>query len=190
MSWPSSSFDPSRPHTAEVYDDGLDSDRLGEIVFHGRVNENGTTTTLGIEYGQNGTYDTTVAVPLGAPGGFRDYSIALSSLVPGETYDYRFVAGNGGGEIRTDASFFRVPLPALALSETSYAAHYFGAVDAIQVTANVSWTAVASDPWITITAGASGSGDGVIEFTVADHYGSTSERTGTITVNDVVVTIV
>ncbi len=42
------------------------------------------------------------------------------------------------------------------------------------------WTAVSNDSWLTISAGATGSGDGTVQYTVAANNGAT--RTGTITV--------
>ena len=42
------------------------------------------------------------------------------------------------------------------------------------------WTAASQTPWITITSGASGAGNGTVAFTVAPHSGP--PRTGTITV--------
>jgi hypothetical protein len=51
-----------------------------------------------------------------------------------------------------------------------------------------SWTAVSNVNWITITAGASGSGDGNVSYTVAIN-GTTSQRTGTLTVAGKAVTV-
>ncbi len=51
----------------------------------------------------------------------------------------------------------------------------------IDVTATVSWQATADQSWITIMAGASGSGDGTIRYDVSQNY-SFGYRTGTITV--------
>ena len=50
----------------------------------------------------------------------------------------------------------------------------------ITVTANVSWTATESLSWVTITDGASGSGNGTVTYSVTANTGSA--RTGTITV--------
>src|SRR5207247_325854 len=43
------------------------------------------------------------------------------------------------------------------------------------------WTAVSNDAWITVTTGASGSGNGSVTFSVAANTAGTS-RTGTLTV--------
>ena len=42
------------------------------------------------------------------------------------------------------------------------------------------WTASANDSWITITAGASGTGNGSVRFTVAKNNGK--KRDGTLTI--------
>lgn len=50
---------------------------------------------------------------------------------------------------------------------------------------NSSWTAVASDPsWIIIYAGASGTGDGEVQYIIAPYVGSGTARVGTIQIGD------
>jgi hypothetical protein len=51
---------------------------------------------------------------------------------------------------------------------------------AVTTSESCSWTAASNDPWITITGGASGSGNGAVSFSVAPNPASSS-RTGTIT---------
>jgi hypothetical protein len=65
-----------------------------------------------------------------------------------------------------------------------------GGTGTIQVTARsgCAWSAASSDPWIQVTAGATGSGDGVVSYTV-DVNSSISPRTGTLTVAGQGVTI-
>ena len=52
---------------------------------------------------------------------------------------------------------------------------------AIAVTSNCAWTAVSNAPWISITAGESGSGNGSVTFAVAPNT-ETSPRTGTMSI--------
>ena len=52
----------------------------------------------------------------------------------------------------------------------------------IAVEGNLPWTAVANQPWMAITSGSSGSGDGTIAFNAAINTGAA--RSGTITVTD------
>jgi alpha-tubulin suppressor-like RCC1 family protein len=56
------------------------------------------------------------------------------------------------------------------------------------VTSNTSWTATKSASWVTITGGASGSGNGIVTYSVAENLNTTS-RKSTITVNGNVFTI-
>ena len=51
-----------------------------------------------------------------------------------------------------------------------------------------SWTAVSNVPWVTVTAGASGTGAGTVTYTVAPNTGSTA-RTGTITIAGLTYTV-
>jgi hypothetical protein len=59
---------------------------------------------------------------------------------------------------------------------------------AVSTTGGCGWTAVSNVPWVTITGGASGSGDGAVEF-VVDPNTDHDARTGTITIGTVVFTI-
>jgi hypothetical protein len=52
---------------------------------------------------------------------------------------------------------------------------------AVSASTGCAWTAVANDSWITITSGASGSGDGTVKWTVSQNTGN-SPRTGTMTI--------
>jgi M6 family metalloprotease-like protein len=63
-----------------------------------------------------------------------------------------------------------------------------GGQGTIAVTAGVAWVASTSDSWITITAGASGSGGGTIRYSIAANAGA-GERTGTISVGGQVFSV-
>ena len=52
---------------------------------------------------------------------------------------------------------------------------------AVSTTSGCTWTATSNASWITVTSGASGSGNGNVRFNVAPNTGSTS-RTGTLTI--------
>lgn len=67
-----------------------------------------------------------------------------------------------------------------------------GGIDSIFVYADkdVAWKAVVSDPtWITVFSGASGTGNGEIQYIVSPYFGDSGVRTGTITVGDKVIYI-
>ena len=51
---------------------------------------------------------------------------------------------------------------------------------AVSTGAGCAWTATSHESWITITSGASGSGNGTVRFNVADNSGK--KRTGTLTI--------
>jgi hypothetical protein len=58
-----------------------------------------------------------------------------------------------------------------------------GGAGSVQVAlpAGVTWTAIANNPWLSVTAGATGSGNGSVNFTVAA-YNDVTTRTGTMTI--------
>jgi hypothetical protein len=53
---------------------------------------------------------------------------------------------------------------------------------AVTAGAGCTWTAVSNVSWITITAGASGSGGGTVSYSVAPYGGPPKNRTGTMTI--------
>ena len=65
-----------------------------------------------------------------------------------------------------------------------------GGPGSVTITAgsDCAWTAVSNTPWVTVTRGESGSGDGTVEFTVAANATGAS-RSGTITIAGRVFTI-
>ena len=75
----------------------------------------------------------------------------------------------------------RLQSPALSVSPVGRAHSAAGASgQLLQVAANVPWTATASSPWISISSGAAGSGNGTVTYGVAANAGAV--RAGTITV--------
>jgi len=67
-----------------------------------------------------------------------------------------------------------------SISPTSRTFSPAGVSDNIAVTSSCDWTAVSNESWITINSGASGTGDGIIAYSVAANAGAL--RAGTITV--------
>ena len=69
-----------------------------------------------------------------------------------------------------------------SVTPTSVSVAAIGGPSALSVTSGTScsWTAVSNIPWVTITGGASGSGIGGVNYTVATNTGAA--RTGTLTV--------
>ena len=75
------------------------------------------------------------------------------------------------------------PACTYTLSATSFSAAAAGGTGSVNVTApaGCSWKAASNAAWLTITSGASGSGSGTVQFTVAANTATTS-RTGTLTI--------
>lgn len=69
-----------------------------------------------------------------------------------------------------------------AIAPTSASVAAGGGTTSVAVTtaSGCAWTAASQAPWITVTAGASGSGNGSVELTVAAHSGGA--RSGTVTI--------
>jgi len=63
-----------------------------------------------------------------------------------------------------------------------------GSTVAVTTAAGCSWTAVSNNPWITITDGASGTGDDTVTYSITANSGA--ERTGTITIGGLYVGII
>jgi uncharacterized repeat protein (TIGR01451 family) len=78
-----------------------------------------------------------------------------------------------------------------AISPDGIAAPATGAIGTVNVETGASlscaWTAVSNVPWITVTSGASGSGDGTVGYAVAPNSGAA--RTGTVTIEDQAFTV-
>ena len=121
-----------------------------------------TDAWLSITQGASGTGNGTVAFSASAnPGPARTGSLAIA----GQTFG-----------VTQPSCALSLNLPSQSLPATA------GAGSPINVSAvgGCNWTASASVPWITITGGASGVGNGSVTFSVTANSGS--GRTGTITI--------
>jgi hypothetical protein len=93
-----------------------------------------------------------------------------------------FAAGVGCGGSGPDEP---TPVCTIAIAPGNSAFGNQGGTGSVTVTtpAGCAWTAAASDGWMSVTAGAAGSGPGVIAYTVAANS-ATSARNGKVTVGD------
>ncbi|MEF3168409.1 MAG: DUF4214 domain-containing protein [Deltaproteobacteria bacterium] len=66
-------------------------------------------------------------------------------------------------------------------SQSFTAAGGFGSVSVSSSSPTCTWTATSNNSWLSITSGSSGTGDGIVEYSVAANTGSIS-RTGTLTI--------
>jgi glucose/arabinose dehydrogenase len=95
-----------------------------------------------------------------------------------------YVVGRGGTVHRIVACTYSV-------SPTRIEFGSEGGTGSVIVTAGTAcpWTAQSNASWITITGGASGSGDGTVTYSVAPYTGRPRKRTGTMTIAGQTVTV-
>ncbi|MBP8609278.1 MAG: hypothetical protein KBI28_07715 [Syntrophaceae bacterium] len=110
---------------------------------------------------------------------------------------FGFTQATGGATQNIEISNFKIYFP--SASDCDYtlnpytvyagAAGISGNTAAVTTTSGCAWTAESNNPWITVTGGASGTGNGTVTYNVAPTT-SASERTGTITIGGLVVGII
>jgi hypothetical protein len=78
-----------------------------------------------------------------------------------------------------------------AISPTRATFQVDGGAASVSVTApdGCAWTAASNATWITITSGASGSGDGTVMYSVTQYTGKPRNRNGTMTIAGQTVSI-
>lgn len=115
------------------------------------------------------------------------YGIALADLQKAFGTGYGLIISDGvhpnqtGSDIIARSFAARISLPPLILRPKTFSTPETGAQNlTVAATVSGSRTAVANVPWITITSGSSGSGNGTITFNVATNTGPA--RSGAITV--------
>ncbi len=132
---------------------------------------------ISITSGVNGTSSGTVDFSVAA----NPVTIPRSGMVQvgNGTSSEQFTVNQGGACTYTLSEGPEVAAPAAGTSST------------VQVTAPLDcpWSAVSNASWLTMTAGASGTGSGSFTWTVTPNTGS-SDRTGTITVMSQILTVV
>ena len=106
---------------------------------------------------------------------------APGSLDPATTYYWSIGARNSLGATPSAVwSFTTSCVSALSLSGAGFAAAGGSGSIPVTATSGCAWTAVSNVSWISITAGASGSGNGTVSYMVAADPGA--QRTGAITI--------
>lgn len=131
-----------------------------------------------------------------APGTGGLIRVALSSLSslpsPGITYEARVIAvGPGGAGTSSVSNTFAFTQPcSFSVTPTTQSVVSAGATGSVSVSAGTgcAWMAASNAGWITITSGASGSGNGPVGYSVAANA-TTSVRSATLTVAGQTVTI-
>jgi hypothetical protein len=112
-----------------------------------------------------------------------------TGLNPQTTYTYQVIAYNSVGTAPSNTSSATTMACSYVISPTSASFAEGGGSGSFTVSAGAvcSWSAISNAPWITITGGATGSGNGTVSFSVQSN-GSVA-RTGSISVGGHVFTI-
>jgi subtilisin len=112
-------------------------------------------------------------------------------LAPTTTYWYRVRAFNSAGDSGYSNESFATTFCSYEVSPTTASFVMSGGTGSVTVapSASCSWSATSNASWLTITSGASGAGNGVVNYSVAPYTTWESARTATITVGDRTVTI-
>ena len=139
----------------------------------------GVTANVSWTAATNASWLTITGGGSGGGNGTVTYSVALNSTPAGRTGT---ITVAGGGITRTCTVAQAAATPSLLISPTATNVPNTASIGRqLSVAANVSWTASTNVPWLWITGGAAGSGNGIVTFGVTANDG-TAGRTGTITV--------
>lgn len=123
-------------------------------------------------------------------GGLTDQqtTITVTDTTTGTTKQYTNPAGTKFAPVQDTSAFATcsaAPACTYAINPTSVSTGSGAANRSVAVTAQSGcpWTATSNASWLTITSGATGSGNGVVNYSVASNS-SESSRSGTLTVAD------
>ncbi|HBG07986.1 MAG: hypothetical protein A2075_11030 [Geobacteraceae bacterium GWC2_58_44] len=155
------------------------------------LRSSGTAVTLsGVTYGA-GTFVAvgSVAILTSTDGVTWTQRKAPPAVLTGVAYaNGTFVAvGSNGAILQSDPLLELCASANLASSDLSFAASGGSGSATVTISGSCLWGAAAMVPWITLTSGQSGSGNGTVGFTVAANSGAA--RSGTITVAGRSVTV-
>lgn len=162
---------------------------------HNAVDANGTTLVDGyaIQVFAAGGSTPVQTASLGKPAADPDGMIRVDfvallpgALTPGVVYEALVEAvgpGGSSGGTRTNTFSFTPTCGTPTISPTSQSFTAAAGTGSSTVTAGAgcAWTAASNVSWVSITAGATGSGNGSVSFSVAANT-VTSSRTGTLTI--------
>ena len=170
-------------------------------TLNGVANPNGGATSGWFRYSTispgtcNDTFGVRAPTSDGAVLGMGNtsvpYSHPLTGLAPMTTYYFCAIASNSIGTSFGSLMSFATPPCAVTLTPNS---QYFGSAAStgtISVAGQdgCSWSAVSNAPWLTVTSGSTGLGNGTVGFSVSANSTSV-ERIGTIAIGDKVFSVV
>jgi hypothetical protein len=142
------------------------------VTFGAAATYFGSGSPMTIQWRKNG-----VNIP-----GATDATYIINAATPGDAGSYDVIVSNACG---SDISLpVTLTVHSFSLNLTSQNFGVSGSDGVVNVTATGSscpWTAVSNDSFITVTSGASGTGSGMVGFSVAANPNS-GQRTGTITI--------
>src|SRR5262249_45378352 len=107
------------------------------------------------------------------------YAVAANPTFASRTGTLTVTGGGSSAQLTVVQT--GLPPCVLTLSQSSQAVPAAGASLQVAVAASCAWTASSDSPWLAIVTGASGSGDGVISYTVSPNA-SNAARTGHLTI--------
>jgi hypothetical protein len=158
-----------------------------------------TSGTVGANYSQTiaasggiGTY--TYATTSGTlPAGLSLSSAGVLSGTPtvAAAYTFTVTATDTAGCTGSQSYTLTTACPTLTLSATSVTLPAKGGSEHVRVKGNgtdCAWAAMSNDPFITITSGSSGTGDGKVDYTVLGNTNATAV-TGTMTIAGQIFTV-
>ncbi|MBL9185865.1 MAG: hypothetical protein JNK23_00160 [Opitutaceae bacterium] len=162
------------------------------VVLGGDVANAGGSpvTSRGIAYGTSPN-PTTADATVTARGSSGSFLANLTGLNASTIYHARAFATNNGGTAYGDNVSFTTLGSVIAINPASREIAAAGATgQTIAVTTNASWTGTSNAPWITLTAGARGTGNGTVTYSVAANTSPGAvTRSSTITVSSQTHTI-
>ncbi|MDQ8182898.1 beta-propeller fold lactonase family protein [Pelagicoccus sp. SDUM812005] len=151
------------------------------------VAASGGTKIVSIESNQDWTASEAadwISITSGASG--SNYGSVVLSVAANDSFDERLAELTINDRTHIVEQAGKLPVLELSAAETRF--DQDGGAGSVSVTANVDWSASVSVPWISLTAGTSGSSDGVVAFSVAAND-TPSVRTADILVNDQAISI-
>ena len=151
------------------------------VAAGGETRSVAVTTTVAWTAVSDSTWLTITAGASGSNNGTVTYAAAANNTGSARSGT---ITVSGGGATATHTvqqpAVVAPPPPAPVINPTSNSPTTAGGAFTAAVTATGAWTAASNQPWLTITSGASGSGNGTLGYSVAVNAGGA--RTGTITV--------
>jgi len=160
---------------------------------HAQVTLGWTASTSSNVTGYNVNYGTTTTNLGNTVNAENTTSYTFSGLTAGATYYFAVTAYNNSGSVSPDSNVvsYAVPVPCTySISPASATIAASGATGSITVTtqSGCAWTASSAASWMSITSGASGTGSGTVDYSVAADT-ATSSRTAASTVAGLAFTV-